>query len=392
MSLLLQALKRADAQKRQPADVALPAASSLALVTDGQDAPGDEALADTSTPVRAEPVLESVQAHDETPNEERMRENAAEPAPLSPSPLLARQLFVAKGRPPRRWWTAGLGIGLLAVAVAAWWLEPWRLEPSTPAAAPTTVAAEKTVVPAVVPEPAIPPERVAPQPAPPESATPVPQSRPDVRERLAPSGPDEASTRVEVHRGEAGERIPAAIESGYDAFQAGQWREAEAQYRLAVRQDARSRDALLGLAAALAQQGKTVAAIDVYQQLVRLYPEDSSVQAGLAALQRDGGERQRALLKQQADVGDADAAFVLGNRLAAEGRWPEAQAAYFQAYTQVPVSADYAYNLAVSLDHLQQPAPAADYYRRALKLAGDQPARFDAQAARSRLAALTVQP
>ncbi|WP_432722449.1 tetratricopeptide repeat protein [Jeongeupia wiesaeckerbachi] len=370
MSLLLQALKRADAQKRQPAAGAAQTEPPLALVADGNALPADEAQAAVTTAREAEPV----------------RDSAIEAPPSSPA--LARQLFAAKARPPhRRGLGLAIGVAVIAILAAVWLLEPWSLARSAPltASAPTV----DTPIAPPVPEPEATPAPMAILPQPPATALPVTRPEPIVRE--APRGPDEAPTRVEIRRGDAGERVPAAIESGFAAFQAGQWREAEAQYRLAVQQDARSRDALLGLAATLAQQGKSAAAIDVYQQLVRLYPDDSGAQAGLAALQRDGGERQRALLKQQADAGDADAAFVLGNRLAADGRWPEAQAAYFQAYTQVPASADYAYNLAVSLDRLQQSAQAADYYRRALTLAGGHPARFDVQAARVRLAAL-VEP
>jgi hypothetical protein len=50
-----------------------------------------------------------------------------------------------------------------------------------------------------------------------------------------------------------------------------------------------------------------------------------------------------------------------------------------------PDNPDYAYNLAVSLDHLRQPVPALDYYRRALSAAQKRNASFDAAAARERV-------
>ena len=69
--------------------------------------------------------------------------------------------------------------------------------------------------------------------------------------------------------------------------------------------------------------------------------------------------------------------FALGNQFAAQGRWTEAQQAYFHAYTRDPEHADFAYNLAISLDQLHQTKPALEYYRRALALADSRPVSFD---------------
>ena len=53
---------------------------------------------------------------------------------------------------------------------------------------------------------------------------------------------------------------------------------------------------------------------------------------------------------------------------AKQSLWPQAQQAYFQAYQLQADSPDYAYNLAVSLEHLGQSRIALNYYRRALEL------------------------
>ena len=53
-----------------------------------------------------------------------------------------------------------------------------------------------------------------------------------------------------------------------------------------------------------------------------------------------------------------------------------------------PDNPDFAYNLAISLDHLRQPRLAAEYYRRAVALAGKRSASFDLVAARARAADL----
>jgi len=60
--------------------------------------------------------------------------------------------------------------------------------------------------------------------------------------------------------------------------------------------------------------------------------------------------------------------FSLGNLYAAQNQWPSAQQAYFQAFQMQPDNADYAYNLAVGLEHLDQPKLALTYYRKAIEL------------------------
>jgi len=42
---------------------------------------------------------------------------------------------------------------------------------------------------------------------------------------------------------------------------------------------------------------------------------------------------------------------------------------YFQAHHLEPTNPDYAYNLAVALEHVSQPKLALDFYRRAVQLA-----------------------
>jgi Flp pilus assembly protein TadD len=81
--------------------------------------------------------------------------------------------------------------------------------------------------------------------------------------------------------------------------------------------------------------------------------------------------------------------FTLGNQFAQQGRWAEAQQEYFKAFSAEPENADFAYNLAVSLDHLRQPKLALDYYRRAVALANARGASFDAAAAQERIAQLS---
>jgi tetratricopeptide (TPR) repeat protein len=58
--------------------------------------------------------------------------------------------------------------------------------------------------------------------------------------------------------------------------------------------------------------------------------------------------------------------FALGNVYGAQDRWLEAQGLYFKALQNNPEDPNYAYNLAVSLEHISKPKVAITYYQRAL--------------------------
>jgi len=79
---------------------------------------------------------------------------------------------------------------------------------------------------------------------------------------------------------------------------------------------------------------------------------------------------------------------------AAQQRWNEAQGAYFNALLfahqsdEPSVNPDYAYNLAVSLEQLDQPITALEYYRQAQVLADVFTPGFDMEALNRRIAFL----
>jgi Flp pilus assembly protein TadD len=98
----------------------------------------------------------------------------------------------------------------------------------------------------------------------------------------------------------------------------------------------------------------------------------------------------RGLARQHPDSGPVQ--FALGNLFARQGRWPEAQQSYFRAFSAMPGNADYAFNLGVGLDRMNQPRLAQTYYRRALELAQASPPSFNIDAVRKRLQALETPP
>jgi predicted Zn-dependent protease len=93
--------------------------------------------------------------------------------------------------------------------------------------------------------------------------------------------------------------------------------------------------------------------------------------------------RLKGLIGQQPDAHFAH--FALGNVYAAQERWPEAQQAYFRAYAGDSGNPDYQFNLAVSLEHLRQPALALRYYQGAMRAAESRPAAFEPAEAAERI-------
>jgi tetratricopeptide (TPR) repeat protein len=178
----------------------------------------------------------------------------------------------------------------------------------------------------------------------------------------------------------SGPRVDPAVERGWDALQAGDLARAAEEYNRALRANPRDRDALLGLAAIETRTQDFERAEARYLKVLELDPRDAYAQAALVGLRGSSDRTQsesrlKTLIAQQPDSTALN--FALGNEYAAQRRWAEAQQAYFAAFSGDPENADYAYNLAVSLDHLRQPRLALEYYERALKLAGSRPVGFN---------------
>ena len=152
----------------------------------------------------------------------------------------------------------------------------------------------------------------------------------------------------------------------------------------------------MGLAAIAALENESITAMELYSRLLVLDPSDPVAQASLLELMPAGSlteqERQlRRLLERHPAV--APLAYALGNFYASQQRWSEAQPFYFRALQlaktgvlpEGEINPDYAFNLAVSLEHLNQAQPAKNYYQEALEYAVNYPAGFDLSIARTRL-------
>src|SRR5207302_498245 len=150
-----------------------------------------------------------------------------------------------------------------------------------------------------------------------------------------------------------------------------------------------NRDALLGLAAIDVRAGRYEPAEAIYLRLLQSDPRDSHAHAALIELRAGRMDPLAAESRVKSLLANDPAAdvlyFTLGNQLALQGRWAEARQYYSKAFAADPDNADFAYNLAVSLDHLREPKLALEYYARALALAEKRAASFELATARSRV-------
>jgi Tfp pilus assembly protein PilF len=205
--------------------------------------------------------------------------------------------------------------------------------------------------------------------------------------------PQPAAPPVQLARTEDPKpRVAPEVDAGYRALLQGDLATARRHYEAAVESDPTDVDAELGLATVQARSGNIPAAAAAYRRALALDPRNATALAGLAALSDRAPPEalENALNGDIAQHPDSAALqLTLGNLYASQRRWPEAQAAYFEAERLQPENADVAYNLAVCLDHLGQRRAAADFYRRALGLRSHEGAQFDAAAASRRLVELT---
>lgn len=180
------------------------------------------------------------------------------------------------------------------------------------------------------------------------------------------------------------------LNQAYQAFIAGDLGSAQQQYERVVQREPNNRDALLGLAAIAVKRQQPEQAASHYIRLLDADPSDGEAIAGLVSLnQGDPNQNESRLKKVLAQNPQSGAVlFALGNLYARQSRWPDAQQTYFRAYTTAPNNPDYAFNLAISLDRLNQARLALDYYQRALALHSASQGNFSPASVQSRIAEL----
>ena len=195
---------------------------------------------------------------------------------------------------------------------------------------------------------------------------------------------------IKLQRKQSANEIPPLLATAYQAYLAGDLVGAKQKYLQQLQHDPRNKDVLMGLAAIAVHRQQPSEAQAYYLRVLELAPQDASAIAGMTGLgqqlhpsQAQTESRLKTLLAQQPDA--AALHFTLGNHYASQLRWGEAQQAFFRALSIDARNAEYAFNLAVSLDHLNQNKLAAEYYNKALALIGTAPAGFDKAQATTRL-------
>lgn len=388
MSLLIKALQKAEQGKRSE---------------DKASAPANE-LALELAPMHAEP--RGAETTSEQPPATGESRQASQQA--AATMFKAKSITAVNSGSKRLWIIAGIGLVLLlGVGVGFYsYLQSLQqpalvaIKPPVPAvsavAKPQAVAAADAAAPvmeqASVPVDAI-NETAATKPANPASASadngdPLPQAEAVSPPRQpSPTSPaqtvqpqqlafgapvaDSASSPVKITRNAPAAGINPAVMSAYQAFMAGNDASAQSLYWQALRSDPRNIDALLGMAAIAARQGRHNDAAGWYAKVMEIEPRNTVAQAAMISLLNEADpvaseSRIKNLLAQKPQAAYLHAA--LGNLYAGQNQWAAAQQAYFDAYHFDTNNAEYAFNLAVSLDHLGKASLALQYYKEAQAL------------------------
>src|SRR5258706_1192963 len=408
MSLLLQALQKA-AESREEGEVdlssdALPMSDELALEPTPpapraqRDAPAPPTSAQAATVVQAG----SVPAFDplDYAREHYMltivgialllaagygayiyiqlnkpfRSSAPAPAPMVAT---APQAPVASATPPTSAKVSGLPGGTTPAAATAVAVTTESAaaapEQAAPAGASAIFAQPATKAPATKDAAAARPVRRAAAKPHRQAAEPLPlaDASDSIETVVIPSSRSKPASDISVRHDAAGVTpISPTLMQAYETLQSGDNARAKGLYEQVLRADPRNVDALLGLGAIALNDGRTDDANRYYQQVLELDPRNSYAQAGLISI-IGGADLQASESRLKQLITRDPSAFLyffLGNLYAEQGQLPCAQQAYYQAYLMQQGNADYAFNLAIGLEHLGQNRPALVYYRKALDL------------------------
>jgi Flp pilus assembly protein TadD len=382
MSILLDALKRAEQEKQAKQGTGAPAISAAPVAT---------APSPATTGLELEGMPEPVVVQKPAPQADREA---------------ARGVFTAKqaGEKPRNPGKIAMiaGISLLVVAGAAyfWWewsrlnapaAAPWppkgasRPAPQAAAGKPAetvaAVAGPAAGVPPVATAPgdALGATRARPQPQAAEAAV---MSLLRDNSAAAPAAPLKMTKSLDPPR------IQPDVAQGYDALKRGDFSEARRRYEAAQAVDPLNIDVQLGLGTIAARTGDRSGALRHFRRALEIDPRNPAALAGLAAMaDRSAPEQLEGQLR--ADIAryphSSALQMALGNLYASQNRWGEAQQSFFEAFRLDPDNADAAYNLAVSLDQLGQARLAFDYYQRSLVAAQKQAVQFDSNRVKRRV-------
>jgi tetratricopeptide (TPR) repeat protein len=158
------------------------------------------------------------------------------------------------------------------------------------------------------------------------------------------------------------------LKDAYTAYQSGDNNTALEKYNQVLADDPQNRNALLARAAINIHSGNNRDAVEDYQTLLIANPKDALAIASLISVVSIALPKLESQFKMMLrdEPSSPYLNFALANVYSAQDRWPEAQKHYFKALETNPNDPNYAYNLAVSLEHILKPKVAITYYLRAL--------------------------
>jgi Tfp pilus assembly protein PilF len=409
MSLLMDALRRAEAAGTAPAVEDTATATTAASPDMGAG----------TVPLQLEPLdgpLTGTATYATTANDPPPAASTTAPAPLAASARLQQKASAAAGVFATRrssWHNHSLfvlsGVAAALTLLVAYYFGTGRspvdsTRPVSTTLIDTPTEPARTTAPLEVerePAPANNPGEAAAIPLPPapvavdDTAQPVPTPASDDNAHEPAQTQPTATPRMEIHKSQHSPTVPPALQRAYHAYRAQRYQQAEQLYGEVLHRYPSNRDALLGLAAVALHLGDRQRAHDYYARLLDYDPADKAALIGLQGLSGDTHSLEEgSKLKYwlQSDPDNAQLHFALGNRYAAVGQWQEAQQAYFDAFRLQQNSAEYAFNLAVSLDQLNQRDQALAYYRQARNLAVSGGALFSVEQLEQRIRQLAALP
>jgi len=201
---------------------------------------------------------------------------------------------------------------------------------------------------------------------------------------------EESFTGIKIRK----RRIPAkreiSLRRAQLAMASGDLVGAESNYGSVLETSPTNVVALLGMANLSAIKGQLDQAQMFYQRVLVQSPQNINARAGLLSLASstslDVGSALQQLLRESPEKAFLHAG--LGDYYLKRSEWPAAQRAYFDAFSRDPKNANYAYNLAISLDQMAKPKLALQFYQQALSLEKSKPAHFDGSVLVARIAVL----
>lgn len=265
---------------------------------------------------------------------------------------------------------------------------------NNPAPVADTAAVEAVVAAAPVTEQTAPAETVVSSGDPGQLLPPVlPPALPEATSTITV----QSASPIQISRSQPIRNPDMQMLTAWSAYQQGDYAAARMLYQQSLAINPDNRDALLGIAASAMQQGDMASARQTYARLLSMNPRDPLARTGMLETTAAGDPIQResdlkALLNDHPDL--AAISYALGNLYASQQRWHDAQQAYYNALlsarTQAsgPVSPDYAFNLAISLERINQPQAALNFYREAKTLSNDHTSSFDMAILEQRLQVL----